>query len=78
MTAEKLSKLDTFDCLSLVSIYGNVIYSYPIGIPVTNSLIISTEDYRLPSDPFYMRLEGKDNRKSFTKILKQFTKPMLT
>lgn len=65
MTAEKQSKLDTLDFLSFVTPLGQVIHQYPINEPVSDALVLSTEEFRLPNVSFYLRLEGKDNSKSF-------------
>ena len=63
MTAEKQSKLDTLDFLSLVRPDGQVIHKYPIDKPLSEGLILSTEEFRLPNVSFFLRLEGRDNSK---------------
>ena len=63
MTAEKQSKLDTLDFLSLVRPDGQVIHKYPIDKPISEGLILSTEEFRLPNVSFFLRLEGRDNSK---------------
>ena len=65
LTAQKQSKLDTLDFLSFVTPLGQVIHQYPINQPVSDALVLSTEEFRLPNVSFYLRLEGKDNSKSF-------------
>ena len=66
MTAEKQSKLDTLDFLSFITPLGEVIHKYPINEAISDALVLSTEEYRLPNVSFYLRLEGKDNSKSTT------------
>ena len=65
MTAVERSKIGTVDKISMVTPQGQVLHQYaPVFLHGTfeEEFIINTEEFRIPSESFYLRLDGKDNR----------------
>ena len=65
MTAAERSKIGTVDKISMVTPQGQVLHQYaPVFLHGTfeEEFIINTEEFRIPSESFYLRLDGKDNR----------------
>lgn len=63
LTAAKRSMINTIESIAMVSPNGTVIHKFPIRKPVEDEFVVSTEEFRIPSEEFYLRLEGLDNRK---------------
>ncbi len=63
MTAVNLQRLSSIDAVKLITPQGTVIHSYPISLPdgLVENFIIDTEEFRLPSESFFIELEGKDS-----------------
>lgn len=64
MTAVEKPKIKSVDFLSFITPAGEVLHKY---VPkfrqgFEEEFIVSTEDYRMPNQSFYIRLEGTDNR----------------
>ena len=60
LTAAKKSSLDTVQNIGLITPAGEILHKYPINSSVEDGYIISTDDFRMPSEPFYLQLEGID------------------
>ena len=60
LTAAKRSSLDVIKSIGLITPGGEILHKYPINLPVEYDYIISTEEFRMPSEPFYLQLEGID------------------
>ena len=63
MTAVNLERISKFDAISLITQSGDVLHSYPIDMAngLSENFIISTEEFRLPTDSFYIELSGTDS-----------------
>ena len=72
MTAVERSKIGSVEHVSMVTPQGDVLHSYnPVFLEgFEETFIIDTQDFRLPNESFYLRLDGKDNRGNIFQRLK--------
>ena len=64
MSATKKSTLASLDYLSLIKPNGDVLHKYKLDLQegIEDEIVVRTDSYRMPSDSFYLRLEGTDSR----------------
>ena len=64
MTAVERSKIGSVEHVSMLTPQGKALYSYnPVFLEgFEETFIIDTQDFRLPNESFYLRLDGTDNR----------------
>jgi hypothetical protein len=63
MTAVDRPKIGAVDNVTLITPQGNILYKYSPNFAsgFEENFVLSTEDFRLPNESFYIRLEGLDS-----------------
>ena len=60
LTAAKKSNLNMVENFFFITPFGEILHRYPVNLSIEDEYILSTEDYRIPKEPFYIGLEGID------------------
>ena len=63
LTATKKSLLDTILNIGLITPAGEILHKYPINRAVEDGYVVTTDEFRIPNEPFYLQLEGIDTSK---------------
>ena len=58
LTAAKKSLLDTILNIGLITPAGEILHKYPINRAVEDGYVVTTDEFRIPNEPFYLQLEG--------------------